>query len=74
MLPRINPTKTKSWKELKEHYRVMKNRHMVDLFHQDPERFARFSVTFEDMLVDYSKNMVTGEHFASSLDLPMSAS
>ena len=26
MLPKINPTKTKSWKKLKEHYRVMKNR------------------------------------------------
>jgi glucose-6-phosphate isomerase len=61
MLPKINPTKTKSWKRLKEHYRVMKNRRMVDLFDQDTERFSRFSVTFEDMLVDYSKNIMTKE-------------
>ena len=61
MLPKINPTKTKSWKKLKEHYRVMKNRHMLDLFCQDPERFARFSLTFEDLLVDCSKNIVTRE-------------
>ena len=61
MLPKINPTKTKSWKKLKEHYRVMKDRHMVDLFRRDPERFSRFSVTFEDMLVDYSKNIMTKE-------------
>jgi len=63
MLPKINPTKTKSWKKLKEHYRVMKDRHMADLFRQDPERFSRFSVTFEDMLVDYSKNIMTKETF-----------
>ncbi len=61
MLPKINPTKTKSWKKLKEHYRVMKNHPMVDLFHQDPQRFSRFSVAFEDLLVDYSKNIITRE-------------
>jgi glucose-6-phosphate isomerase len=61
MLPKINPVKTKSWKKLKEHYRVMKNRRMVDFFHQDPERFTKFSVTFEGMLVDYSKNIITKE-------------
>ena len=61
MLPKVNPTKTRSWQKLKEHYRVMKNRHMLDLFRQDPERFSRFSVTFEEMLVDYSKNIVTKE-------------
>ncbi len=61
MLPKINPTKTKSWKKLKEHYRAMKKVHMGDLFCSDRERFSRFSVTFEDLLVDYSKNIITGE-------------
>ena len=69
MLPKINPTRTKSWKKLKEHYRVMKNRKMLDLFHQDPERFSRFSVTLEDMLVDYSKNIMTKETFRLLLGL-----
>jgi glucose-6-phosphate isomerase len=69
MLPKINPTKTKSWKKLKEHYRVMKNRQIVDLFQQDPKRFSRFSVTFEDMLVDYSKNIMTKETFRLLLGL-----
>ena len=61
MLPKISPTKTKSWKKLREHYKVMKNRHMLDLFRQDPERFSRFSLTFEDTLVDFSKNIMTRE-------------
>ena len=61
MLPKINPTKTESWKKLKAHYRVMKNRHMADFFQQDPERFSGFSIRFEDILLDYSKNRVTKE-------------
>ncbi|KPK94621.1 MAG: glucose-6-phosphate isomerase [Deltaproteobacteria bacterium SM23_61] len=61
MLPKINPTKTKSWKKLKEHYKVMKNRHMVDLFRRDLKRFSRFSLRFEDVVVDYSKNIITQE-------------
>ena len=45
MLANINPMKTESWKKLKEHYRVMKNRHMVDLFEQDPDRFSKLSAS-----------------------------
>jgi glucose-6-phosphate isomerase len=69
MLPKINPTKTKFWKKLNEHYRVMKRHHMVDLFRQDPERFSRFSIRFEDVLVDYSKNIMTKETFRLLLGL-----
>jgi glucose-6-phosphate isomerase len=69
MLPRINPTKTTSWKKLKAHYRVMKNRQMADLFQQDPERFTRFSIAFEDILVDYSKNIMTEETVSLLLGL-----
>ncbi len=59
MLPNVNPTKTKAWKRLREHYRVMKDRPMKDLFRQDKARFSAFSAWFEDMLVDYSKNVIT---------------
>ncbi len=34
---------------------------MRRLFDDDPERFARFSVRLDDMLLDYSKNLVTRE-------------
>jgi glucose-6-phosphate isomerase len=61
MLPKINPTKTKFWKKLKEHYKVMKNRRMRDLFDRDPDRFSRFSARFGDITVDYSKNIITRE-------------
>ncbi len=34
---------------------------MRDLFAQDPQRFDRLSLRFNDILLDYSKNLVTGE-------------
>jgi glucose-6-phosphate isomerase len=69
MLPKINPTKTNAWRELKEHHREMKQTWMVDLFRQDPKRFSRFSLTFEDLLVDYSKNIFIRETLRRLLGL-----
>jgi glucose-6-phosphate isomerase len=59
MLGRKNPLQTSSWKKLKEHYKTMKTRHMKDMFYENPERFSDFSLRFEDILVDYSKNIIT---------------
>ncbi|MGC8764512.1 MAG: glucose-6-phosphate isomerase [Brevinematia bacterium] len=61
MLYKINPTKTNAWGKLEEHYKIMRKVHMKDLFRSDPERFKKFSVVFEDILVDYSKNIITEE-------------
>ena len=61
MLNKINPAKTKSWEKLTDHYEVMKSVHMKNLFAEDPERFKKFSIRFNDILVDYSKNIITGE-------------
>lgn len=61
MLNRQNPTQTNAWKQLESHYTQMKDRHMRDLFSADPQRFARFSIQFEDILVDFSKNIITPE-------------
>jgi glucose-6-phosphate isomerase len=61
MLKRIDPTKTKAWRNLGEHFARMKDVHMKDLFAADPFRFERFSLSFQDILVDYSKNRITPE-------------
>ena len=34
---------------------------MRQMFAEDPDRFSRYSLQFEDMLLDYSKNRVTDE-------------
>ena len=59
MLPSTDPTTTLAWKELELHAHEMGQRHMKDLFAQDPDRFDHFSQTFEDILLDYSKNIIT---------------
>ena len=61
MLSTLNPTTTLSWKELELHAHEMQQRHMKDLFAQDPDRFSEFSQQLEDILVDYSKNIITRE-------------
>ncbi len=61
MLKRINPTETASWKKLAGHYEEMKDQKMIDMFAADNDRFAKFSVKFEDILVDYSKNRISEE-------------
>src|SRR5690606_35798542 len=61
MFPSINPTDTTSWRNLEMLFLTMQATHMRELFEEDPERFKTFSAQFEDILVDYSKNLVNEE-------------
>ncbi len=61
MLPRINPTETQAWAALTTHFSQVNNDHLKNLFTKDPARFSEFSIKFEDILLDYSKNRVTKE-------------
>ena len=69
MFKRINPTRTRSWQRLSQHFSQVKALHMRDLFAQDPDRFKKFSIRFQDILVDYSKNRITEETVQLLLDL-----
>jgi glucose-6-phosphate isomerase len=46
---------------------------MRDLFARDPERFAKFSVRWEGILFDYSKNRIAEQTMALLLDLARQA-
>jgi glucose-6-phosphate isomerase len=61
MFPKVNPTSTVAWKQLKEHADWMSGAYMRKLFALDPERFQKLSLRFEDILFDYSKNIITEE-------------
>ncbi|TXH63991.1 MAG: glucose-6-phosphate isomerase [Tolumonas sp.] len=66
----INPTQTKAWKALEAHFAANKDRKLSDLFAADPARFDKFSTTFKDnVLVDYSKNLITEETLELLIDL-----
>jgi glucose-6-phosphate isomerase len=59
MLPRVNPTTTQAWFLLKKHHEnEMSRKKMKDLFASDPERFKKFSLCLEDLVFDYSKNII----------------
>jgi glucose-6-phosphate isomerase len=61
MLPKINPSSTQAWQQLTTHAHQMKAVHMKDLFAQEPDRFKKYAHRFEDILVDFSKNIITDE-------------
>jgi glucose-6-phosphate isomerase len=59
MLNKVNPSKTESWHSLRRHFEKIRNIHMKTLFAEDPQRFDKFSIRFNDLIVDYSKNRIT---------------
>lgn len=59
MLPSVSPNQTNSWKKLEAHAAEMKNTRIRDLFQQDDQRFEKFSISFNELLFDYSKNLLT---------------
>ncbi len=59
MFPKINPTTTAAWKALQEHYTEMESVQMRQLFADDADRFKKFSLEIDSLLVDYSKNIIT---------------
>lgn len=64
MFPSINPTGTAAWQALANHASGMRSVHMRQLFAADPDRFKHFSLCHTDLVVDYSKNIVTADTLA----------
>jgi glucose-6-phosphate isomerase len=52
-------TRTAAWKALLDHHVEVGNLQMRDLFRDDPQRHASFSIRFDGLLLDYSKNRIT---------------
>ena len=58
MLPTVNPTQTNAWKELENYFATFKGTQMKDMFAKDSQRAAKYSLQFEDIFVDFSKNLI----------------
>jgi glucose-6-phosphate isomerase len=54
-------TQSPAWKALEAHQKIMAQRHMRELFEKDPQRFEKFSLHLNGILLDYSKNLITEE-------------
>ncbi|MCI0707877.1 MAG: glucose-6-phosphate isomerase [Ignavibacteriae bacterium] len=54
-------TQTQAWRSLVKHQRDIASQHMREMFAAEPQRFRAFSVRWNDILLDCSKNRITAE-------------
>ena len=69
MLPNTDFTKTPSYEKLVTHYDSISKKHLKELFAAAPDRFEKYSLTFNDILLDFSKNRMDDETFALLMEL-----
>ena len=62
-------TDSAAWRALERHAKAMASVHLRDLFAHDADRFRRFSLRLDDLLLDYSKNRITDETLQLLLQL-----
>ncbi|QCI20691.1 glucose-6-phosphate isomerase [Buchnera aphidicola (Brachycaudus cardui)] len=66
----INFNNTQSYKDLKNHFKKIKNVHLRDLFSSDINRFKKFSILFKNqILIDFSKNRINDNTLMYLLNL-----
>ena len=54
-------TTSKAWSALQDHFVHIQNHSLRDAFGQDSQRHHKFSIRFNDILYDYSKNRIADE-------------
>ncbi len=69
MLPNTDFTTTQSYKYLADHYIDIVSKSIKELFEADSERFNKFSLKFEEILLDYSKNRIDEQTIALLIQL-----
>ncbi len=64
------------WARLHQHQRATRHLHMKELFAQDAQRFDRYSLQLDGLMLDYAKNRITDrtlellQELAQAADLP----
>ena len=54
-------TQSPAWLALQAHQSAMSQQHLRALFQNDPQRFEKFSLSFNDILIDFAKQPITRE-------------
>ena len=65
----IDPTVSSAWEQLQRNYKETQNVHLTELFANDPKRAEKFSLSWKDFLVDFSKNRINDETLKLLLQL-----
>jgi glucose-6-phosphate isomerase len=69
MFPTVRFDQTLSFKKLKSHKKTISKQTIKNLFEQDPNRFKKYSIKSQDILLDYSKNLINGRTISYLNDL-----
>ncbi len=64
---------SQEWLNISRQYEAAKNISMKSLFEKDQNRFENFSIRLENILFDFSKNIITSDIFSTLLELPKAA-
>jgi glucose-6-phosphate isomerase len=62
-------TQRPAWQALAAHFQTIKDRHLRDLFAEDPDRGTRLTAEAAGLFLDYSKNRITDETIRLLIDL-----
>ncbi|MDO9312429.1 MAG: glucose-6-phosphate isomerase, partial [Nitrosomonas sp.] len=54
-------TQSPAWLALQAHHSALSQQHLRALFQNDPQRFEKFSLSFNDILIDFAKQPITRE-------------
>lgn len=66
-------TQSAAWKALEQHQKEIAPHHMREMFASDPHRFEKFSIRWNDFLIDYSKNRIAEKTMSLLFDLAREA-
>ena len=68
-LSKKNPTSQKSWSSLEKLYNQENNIHINDYFKSENDRLEKFTISFNDLYVDFSKNRISKKAFDLLIEL-----
>ena len=64
-----SPTQLPAWQALEQHHKQMRHFDMRFAFAEDAQRYANFSLSVGDLLLDYSKNKISVETLSLLMQL-----
>jgi glucose-6-phosphate isomerase len=64
-----NPTQTIAWNNLQKSFSEIKNHEMRSLFQNDPDRKEKYSISVNDLSLDFSKNRLNDKVLSQLLEL-----
>lgn len=68
-LSRINPTQTKAWTALEDHFNQDNTSDIKSMFESETNRAQDFSIQWKDFYIDYSKNALSKKTMDLLMDL-----